>query len=294
MLHTYSDAELMLAPDGSIYHLRIHPEQLADTIILVGDPARVDLVAEHLTHVDPLANNREFRSVVGYSGTQRVNVVSTGIGAGCIDIVINELDALANINLKRRTANLHTRSLQFLRIGTSGALQPDIKTGSTLITSVSLAFDDLGQFYKRMKVVADADCQKRFAEHIHSDRVPQLPLPYCVSSAPNLVQRFAHLGELGLTFSMPGFYAPQGRMLRLEPYFPHFTQTAQTFTYNGLRAVNMEMESGSLNGLAAMLGHQSITFCTAINNRSQGNANVDYEQAMHNLVEAVVSKLGEK
>ena len=293
MLHLFSDAELMLAPDGSIYHLRMHPEQLADTIILVGDPARIDLVTEHLTRVEPLANNREFRSVSGFCGAQRINVVSTGIGAGCIDIVINELDALANINLKKRTTNLHTRSLQLLRIGTSGALQPDIATGTTLITSLSLAFDDLAYFYKRMQVVADDDCRNRFAEHIHSEHIPQLPLPYCVPSAPELVQRFAYLGELGLTFSMPGFYAPQGRMLRLEPYFPHFTQMAQTFTYKGLRAVNMEMESGSLNGLAAMLGHQSITFCTAINNRSHGNATTNYGQAMHSLVESVVSKLAE-
>ena len=291
MLHLFSDAELMLASDGSIYHLRMHPEQLADTIILVGDPARIDLVAEHLTRVEPLANNREFRSVVGFSGAQRINVVSTGIGAGCIDIVINELDALANINLKERMANSHTRCLQFLRIGTSGALQPDIATGTTLITSLSLAFDDLAYFYKPMKTVVDEDCRNRFAEHIHSDQIPQLPLPYCVPSSPELVQRFAHLGELGLTFSMPGFYAPQGRMLRLEPYFTHFTKMAQTFSYKGLRAVNMEMESGSLNGLAAMLGHQSITFCTAINNRSQGNATPNYEQAMHDLVDAVVSKL---
>lgn len=293
MLHLFSDAELMLASDGSIYHLRMHPEQLADTIILVGDPARIDLVAEHLTRVEPLANNREFRSVVGFSGAQRINVVSTGIGAGCIDIVINELDALANINLKERMANSHTRCLQFLRIGTSGALQPDIATGTTLITSLSLAFDDLAYFYKPMKTVVDEDCRNRFAEHIHSDQIPQLPLPYCVPSSPELVQRFAHLGELGLTFSMPGFYAPQGRMLRLEPYFTHFTKMAQTFSYKGLRAVNMEMESGSLNGLSAMLGHQSITFCTAINNRSQGNATPNYEQAMHNLVDAVVSKLAE-
>jgi len=293
MLHLFSDAELMLASDGSIYHLRMHPEQLADTIILVGDPARIDLVAEHLTRVEPLANNREFRSVVGFSGAQRINVVSTGIGAGCIDIVINELDALANINLKERMANSHTRCLQFLRIGTSGALQPDIATGTTLITSLSLAFDDLAYFYKPMKTVVDEDCRNRFAEHIHSDQIPQLPLPYCVPSSPELVQRFAHLGELGLTFSMPGFYAPQGRMLRLEPYFTHFTKMAQTFSYKGLRAVNMEMESGSLNGLAAMLGHQSITFCTAINNRSQGNATPNYEQAMHDLVDAVVSKLAE-
>jgi phosphorylase family protein len=293
MLHLFSDAELMLASDGSIYHLRMHPEQLADTIILVGDPARIDLVAEHLTRVEPLANNREFRSVVGFSGAQRINVVSTGIGAGCIDIVINELDALANINLKERMANSHTRCLQFLRIGTSGALQPDIATGTTLITSLSLAFDDLAYFYKPMKTVVDEDCRNRFAEHIHSDQIPQLPLPYCVPSSPELVQRFAHLGELGLTFSMPGFYAPQGRMLRLEPYFTHFTKMAQTFSYKGLRVVNMEMESGSLNGLAAMLGHQSITFCTAINNRSQGNATPNYEQAMHNLVDAVVCKLAE-
>lgn len=271
----------------------MHPEQLADTIILVGDPARIDLVAEHLTRVEPLANNREFRSVVGFSGAQRINVVSTGIGAGCIDIVINELDALANINLKERMANSHTRCLQFLRIGTSGALQPDIATGTTLITSLSLAFDDLAYFYKPMKTVVDEDCRNRFAEHIHSDQIPQLPLPYCVPSSPELVQRFAHLGELGLTFSMPGFYAPQGRMLRLEPYFTHFTKMAQTFSYKGLRVVNMEMESGSLNGLAAMLGHQSITFCTAINNRSQGNATPNYEQAMHNLVDAVVCKLAE-
>lgn len=293
MLHLFSDAELMLASDGSIYHLRMHPEQLADTIILVGDPARIDLVAEHLTRVEPLANNREFRSVVGFSGAQRINVVSTGIGAGCIDIVINELDALANINLKERMANSHTRCLQFLRIGTSGALQPDIATGTTLITSLSLAFDDLAYFYKPMKTVVDEDCRNRFAEHIHSDQIPQLPLPYCVPSSPELVQRFAHLGELGLTFSMPGFYAPQGRMLRLESYFTHFMKMAQTFSYKGLRAVNMEMESGSLNGLAAMLGHQSITFCTAINNRSQGNATPNYEQAMHDLVDAVVSKLAE-
>ena len=291
MRHTYSDAELMLASDGSIYHLRMHPEQLQDTVLLVGDPARIDLVAEHLTNVEPLANNREFRSIVGKHGSQRINVVSTGIGAGCIDIVVNELDALANIDLTTRTAKESTRTLALLRIGTSGALQPDIGTGSTLITAISLSFDNLAHFYAPMCDIVDNECRQRFAEHIHSELFPQLPLPYCVPSSLELVQRFRDLGELGLTLSMPGFYAPQGRTLRLAPYYSNFTETAQRFRYNGLRAVNMEMESGSLNGLASMLGHSSLTFCTAINNRAHGNAKPDYEKIMHCLVEAVVCRL---
>ncbi|MGP1363009.1 MAG: nucleoside phosphorylase [Bacteroides sp.] len=291
MLHLIPDAELMLAQDGSIYHLRMHPEQLTETIILVGDPGRVDLVAEHLTEVEPIANNREFRSIRAKKGDLPLNVVSTGIGAGCIDIVINELDALANINLKRRTTNLHTKSLRLVRIGTAGALQPDIETGTTLITAISLAFDNLALFYNRLPAIEDQDCKIRLSEHLHTEHLPQLPLPYCVPSARELTQKMASLGELGLTFSMPGFYAPQGRTLRLEPYVSHFTSTIQTFTYKGLRALNMEMESGSLNGLAAMLGHQAITLCTAINNRSHGNANTTYQQAMHNLVENVLSAL---
>lgn len=291
LLHKLSDAELMLAPDGSIYHLRLHPEQLSDTIVLVGDPARVALVGEHLTRVEPLADNREFRSLRGFRGETPITVLSTGIGAGCIDIVVNELDALANLDLKRRTVNHTTRSLRLIRLGTSGALQADIQTGSTLITALSLAFDDLGYFYARLPEVADADCLQRYTEHIHAERLPHLPLPYCVPSSSELAQRFKHLGELGLTFSMPGFYAPQGRTLRLSPYFGDAIPQAQKFVYKGLRALNMEMESGSLNGLAAMLGHEAITLCTAINNRSQGNASVDYAAAMHTLVEGVLSAL---
>ena len=291
MLRKYSDAELMLAPDGSIYHLRMHPEQLHDVVLLVGDPARIDLVAEHLSRVESLANNREFRSIVGYCGSQPINVVSTGIGAGCIDIVINELDSLANIDLTMRTTKERLRSLHLLRIGTSGALQPDIETGRTLITAISLAFDNLANFYAPFNEVTDNECKACFVQHAQYDTFPQFPMPYCVSSAVDLVQRFSGLGEVGLTFSMPGFYAPQGRALRLEPYRTHFIETAQNFSYKGLRAVNMEMESGALNGLAAMLGHKSITFCTAINNRSQGNANPNYAKAMHELVESVFSKL---
>lgn len=291
MSRTLTAAELMLAPDGSIYHLRLHPEQLSETVILVGDPGRVDLVTEHLERVESLAYHREFRSANGWRGHTRVTVLSTGIGAGCIDIVVNELDALANFDLANRTAVEKRRALNLIRLGTSGALQADTVTGSKLITALSLSFDNLGYFYDRLPEIVDRECQRRYAEHLGESHQESLPLPYCVGSSPALVERFRHLGEVGLTFSMPGFYAPQGRMLHLAPSFSSLLRSAQSFVYNELRSLNMEMESGSLNGLAAMLGHESITLCTAINNRSEGKASVNFEAAMHDLVEGVVGAL---
>ncbi len=290
-VHPISDAELMLAPDGSIYHLRMFPEQLTDTVLLVGDPARVDLVLEHLTRGEILASNREFRSARGYAGKLPVSVVSTGIGAGCIDIVLNELDALANLNFESRTPYTTPRSLDWIRIGTAGALQADTPTGTTLITAMALAFDDLAYFYKRLPDVEDLLCKSQFREFVQASTLEVLPTPYCVASDSTLLKKMAPLGEQGITFSMPGFYAPQGRQLRLEPQVANFAQIAQRFTYNGLRALNMEMESGALNGLAAMLGHRSVTLCTAINNRSKGQAKTDYLAMMHNLLEKVVDRL---
>lgn len=278
----FSAANLMLAPDGTIFHLRIPSSALPDTVVLVGDPSRVAQIANHLNRPVPIAANREFHSVLGAYKGHDILVLSTGIGAGCVDIAITELDVLANIDLDRGELRGQMRHLSLVRIGTSGALQEQVPNGSPIITQTSIGLDGLAYYYDEIQQVIDEELNRAIIAHF--DIHPPLPTPYSVPSNPTLLERLSPLGFVGITLSLPGFYGPQGRALRLAPSLSDIIKRATHFRYHNSLIANMEMESGSLNALAAMLGHKAVTICLAIDNRKEHSALTDYAKAMDTLI----------
>lgn len=282
-------SSLLINPDGSIYHLHLRPEQLEERILLVGDRSRSDLVAEHLNDPELLASNREYRAIRGFYNGQPLMVMSTGMGAGAVEIAVNELDALANIDFTTRTIRAMPRSLTMVRLGTSGALGKSVKPGEAIITALSLGFDSVPYFYADMGETLDRQAGERFAQHMGwSER---MPTPYAAPSTPELVAHFAALGHSGITLCCPGFFGPQARALRLQPALPDFIDQAVGFSYNGNPVLNMEMESAPINALARALGHRSVTICLAINNRVTQEVLEGQSEAMHALIERVLGKI---
>lgn len=279
----------MLAPDGSVFHLRMHPQSVAEHVILVGDPARVARVGEHLVDVQPLAANREFTSLSGKYRNTLFTVVSTGIGCGCVDIVLNELDALVNVDLALRVRNENLKSLKIVRIGTSGSLSDEIANGQAIITEYSIGMDALAWYYSALERFVHQPINQAFIQHLNL--TAPLPTPYTIPSDSQLVSILKPLGHSGITLSLPGFYAPQGRMLRLSPTMQNLVERAGRFHHSGLSLLNMEMESGALNALASMLGHQAITVCLAIDNRKKDSTRTDYSNDMDTLIEKTLQRL---
>lgn len=297
MVHTMDGGErvigasqLMLDAKGRVMHLAITPEVVGDTVILVGDPGRVRQVGEHLEGARVVGENREFITLLGSSRGENITVISTGIGVGCVDIVLNELDALVNIDLARRQTRGEHRALRLVRLGTCGALQPDVESGSILCTAISADCSSLGYYYEGVAGVENRACRQFLLEGL---RWPEgLNAPVCVPSSPVLLQKLGPVAvRKGITLSMPGFFAPQGRELRLGSRLSGAIRQVQGLEWNGLRVENMEMESGGLNLLAALLGHHAITLCVAINNRDAERTTVDYRGAMDGLIERVLGLL---
>lgn len=279
-----ADSDLILNGDGSIFHLHLFPEQVPETVILVGDPGRVAQVGQHLCNAEEVANAREFRAMLGIYHGARVLVQSTGIGAGCVDIVVNELDALVNIDLAARRCYAQTRRLRLVRIGTSGALHRDTANGEAIVTSLSIGFDSIPWLYAQGLQTFDEAAMQAFANAFASqDAQPPASL-YAVRSDERLVESLAPLGAKGLTFCCPGFYGPQLRQLRLEPANKTLLEVANRVVYHGERVLNMEMESAPLNALASMLGHSAVTITLAIDNRNAETVTVDYQAAMDSLI----------
>ena len=289
MQNPIAESTLMLAEDGSVFHLRLRPEWLTSTVILVGDPGRVQLVLGHLQQAELLAANREFHSGTGCYHGQRVLVVSHGIGAGCIDIVVNELDALANVDLTTRTLRAQPRQLRLVRLGTSGAVQPDLEPGNPIVSLVTAGFDTVPLLYRDSEAVRDALLERVLQEALGCARWGIAP--YAVPSSPGLQGCLPAGWARGITLTMPGFFGPQGRQLRLYPALENLLASSTQLIYNSMRILNMEMEAAPLNALARMLGHESITVALAINNRAQGVAKVDYQAAMEEMVEGVLRAL---
>lgn len=286
-------SELIINPDGSVFHLHLRPEQLVDRIILVGDPGRVDMVAGHFDTRDYTVQSREFRTIGGTVGGKRVMCTSHGIGPDNIDIVVTELDALANVDFATRQVRAEHRRLEMVRVGTSGALQPDIEAGQPVISARSVGFDGVLNFYAGRNSVCDRDYEEALCRHTGWD--PLWARPYVVSAGPELVSRIGRDDMmLGNTVTAVGFYGPQGREVRLPLAIPDINVRLASFRYGTERLTNYEMESAPLAGLAALLGHSAMTVCSIIANRANHAANPSYKGGMEQLVATVVSRFMEE
>jgi len=286
----FPPSELLINEDGSIFHLHLKPEQLADNVILVGDPGRVATVASYFDSQECSVSNREFKSITGTYKSKRITVVSTGIGTDNIDIVLNELDALANIDLEKRTEKSEFRQLNIVRIGTSGAMQPEIPLGSFLISEKSLGFDGLLSFYAGRDKVCDLDFEEAFKKHV--DWNPKLASPYVVDNDKELIERIGKNDMLkGVTISANGFYGPQGRVLRLDLHDSHLNDKIESFRHNGYKITNFEMESSAIAGLSKLMGHKAMTVCCIIANRRIESANTNYQPQIEKLIQLVLDRI---
>ncbi len=284
-------SELIINPDGSIFHLHLHPEQISDTIIMVGDPGRVETVSSFFSKKEFTVSNREFNTTTGIYNNKRITVLSTGIGTDNIDIVVNELDALANIDLKTRTVKETHKKLTLIRLGTSGALQSDIPLASHVLTEISVGFDGLLNFYANRDKVCELEMEQAFLKHTNWNS--QCAKPYFTKSSERLVNLFESFTIKGLTISAPGFYGPQGRVLRLPLADANLNEKIESFRYNDKKIANFEMESSAINGLSKLMGHESVTICTIIANRVIKDATKDYKPAIKNLIEQTLNKISE-
>ncbi|HEY5511046.1 MAG TPA: nucleoside phosphorylase [Prolixibacteraceae bacterium] len=283
-------SELILNPDGSIFHLHLQPEQLAENIILVGDPGRVKMIASFFDKLESQTENREFVSATGRYGSKRITALSTGIGTDNIDIVVNELDALVNIDLKTRQVKTEHKSLKIIRIGTSGGLQGDIPVNAFLASKKAIGFDGLLNFYEGRDEISDLPFEKAFKSYVGWNE--HLPSPYVVACDPALFNRLIDEEFTpGVTISAPGFYGPQGRELRLKIVDPQINDKIESFRFEDQRITNYEMECSAIYGLSRLLGHQSLTVCIIIANRVTKKANEDYKPVMAKLVKKVLDRI---
>jgi len=283
-------SELIINPDGSIFHLHLKPEQLADTVILVGDPGRVELIGKLLTDVEFQVQNREFVSTTGKFNNKRITVVSTGIGTDNIDIVVNELDALANIDLHTREIKPILRKLNLVRIGTSGGLQDYLGVNSFVISRKAIGFDGLLNFYANRDSVSDLEFEEAFK--LHTNWGKQLTSPYVVDCSEILFSKIHQDDTIaGVTISAPGFYGPQGRVLRLPLSDSRLNDKIESFMFDGHKITNFEMECSAIYGLSKLLGHEALTICLIIANRVKKEANANYHQSMETLIQLVLERL---
>ncbi|MFI3319457.1 MAG: nucleoside phosphorylase [Rikenellaceae bacterium] len=282
-------SELIINGDGTIFHLHLLPEQLADIVILVGDPGRVSLIASYFESRECEVGNREFVSVTGSYKGRRMTVLSTGIGIGNIDITVTELDALANIDFATRQLKPEFKQLTIVRLGTSGALQEDIKVGDMILAETSVGFDGLLGYYAGRDEVCDLAIEDAFVEAVGWS--PKAPRPYFVDGNKELGELFADFTTRGVTIASPGFYAPQGRWVRLQPADMDLNAKIEKFEWEGRKITNYEMESSVLAGLGALMGHRATTICTIIAQRVNLNACTDYKPFVTQMIEKTLDKL---
>ncbi|MEX0988227.1 MAG: nucleoside phosphorylase [Bacteroidales bacterium] len=283
-------SELVLTPDSEIYHLHLKPGDIGKTIFLVGDPGRVSLMSSFFDTVDTRIENREFVTHTGTYNNCRVSVISTGIGTDNIDIVINELDALVNIDLETRTVKPNFTQLNFIRLGTSGALHEDIEPGSVIVSEIAGGLDNLMHFYGSMKEVTEPHLAEAFHKHMQWSKSNSSP--YFVKASELLLNKVRNDSWFyGITLSAPGFYAPQGRSLRMKLYDDSYIDRVRSFRHEGYRINNFEMEGSALYGLSKTLGHQALTICIALANRISGKFVTDYEPFIKQLLEGVLKRI---
>lgn len=287
---TFAPSELIINEDGSIFHLHLTPQQIADKIMLVGDPGRVSLVASYFDEKEFEVESREFKTITGTYKGKRLTVLSTGIGCDNIDIVMNELDALANIDFETRTKKDEHRTLTLVRIGTCGGLQPNTPTGTYIASVKSIGFDGLLNFYAGRNEVCDLPLEEAFKAHMNWS--PLLAAPYVIDANAELIDRIAANDMVrGITIACGGFFGPQGRELRIPLADPKQNEKVESFVYQGLHITNFEMESSALAGLSALLGHKAMTCCMVIANRLAKEVNANYKNSINGLIELVLDRI---
>ena len=288
----YKPSELILNEDGSIFHLHLHPENLAKKIILVGDPERVNLIGRYLDRIEFEIQNREFHTITGTYRDKRVSVISTGIGCDNIDIVLTELDALTNIDLNKREDNLEQKSLDIVRIGTCGGLQAYTPVRAFICSDISIGFDGLLNFYQGRNAVCNLQLERKLIGHLGWTGNIGIPFPYAIHADNTLAECIAGDDMVhGITISCGGFYGPQGRQIRIPLADPHQNEKIISFEYNGLKVTNYEMESSAVAGLSKLLGHRAVTVCTVIANRVAGNSDTNYRQKIEELINIVLERI---
>ncbi|MFW5821473.1 MAG: nucleoside phosphorylase [Bacteroidota bacterium] len=293
MAEELTNSELILNPDGSIYHLKIKNEHVADTVILVGDPGRVEILSSYFDETEFKIENREFVTHTGYYKGKRLTAISTGIGTDNIDIVLNELDAVINIDLKNRKIRENKRALNIIRIGTTGGLQEELGVGSFVLSRVAAGFDGLIHFYRDGFSICDEKIEKAFVTH--TEWFDKRPVPYFVRSDDHLFEILNNKDVFsGITLSSPGFYGPQGRRLRLPVTDPRLNDKMHNFRYDGMRITNYEMESSALFGLSALLGHHAVSICAVIANRITREFVKDHKAVIRELIEFTLKQISGK
>ena len=288
----FEESELIINPDGSVFHLHVRPEDLADKVILVGDPGRVELVASHFATKECNIESREFHTITGTYNGKRIMVTSTGIGCDNIDIVMNEIDALANIDFNTRTEKEKIRQLDIVRIGTCGGLQPYTPVGTFICSEKSIGFDGLLNFYEGRNAVCDLAMERALLNHLGWTGNMCAPAPYIIDADTELVERIADKDMVrGVTIACGGFFGPQGRQLRIPLTDPKQNEKIEKFEYNGLKITNFEMESSALAGLARLMGHKATTCCMVIANRVAKEANTGYKNQIDDLIKIVLNRI---
>ena len=286
----FPESELIINADGSCFHLHLKPEQLADKVILVGDPGRVNTVAKHFEEIECEVSSREFHTITGYYQGKRITVQSHGIGCDNLDIVVTELDSLANIDYTTRTEKDEHRTLTMVRIGTCGGLQPYTPVGTFVASVKSIGFDGLLNFYAGRNEVCDLQMEEAFKKHMEWN--PIKGSPYVSIANPELLNKIA--GEdmvRGYTISCGGFYGPQGRQIRIPISDPNQNEKVESFEYDGMKVCNFEMESSALAGMASLLGHEAMTCCMVIANRYAQKMNTEYKNSIDTLIKLVLDRI---
>ena len=292
MKEYFAPSELIINEDGSVFHLHLKPEQLADKVILVGDPGRVALVASHFDTKECEVESREFKTITGSYKGKRITATSTGIGCDNIDIVMNELDALANIDFSTRYEKENLKSLEIVRIGTCGGLQPYTPVGTFICSEISVGFDGLLNFYEGRNAVCDLPLERALLNHLGWRGNMCAPAPYAIHANSEMVERIAAKDMVrGITVACGGFFGPQGRKLRVPLADPHQNEKIESFEYQGRRITNFEMESSALAGLARLQGHKATTVCIVIANRVAKEANTGYKNQIDDLIKLVLERI---
>lgn len=286
-MHIIAETELILTPENKIYHLNLSKDEIANDIILVGDPERVSVVSNKFESIEHKIQNREFVTHTGILNGKRISVIATGIGPDNIDIVVNELDALVNIDFKTRTINKKKKTLNLIRLGTSGGLQKDIEVDSFLASSFGLGLDNIAHFYESEEII-EQKMSSKYKQHANWPE--NLSNPYIVKASDNLLSLFPDVKK-GITATAPGFYGPQGRTLRLNPYITNLHEKMESFNYKENRITNFEMETSALYYLGKSLGHNTLTICAIIANRLTKEYSKDYKKTVEKMIDLVLKRI---
>ncbi|MDR4987260.1 MAG: nucleoside phosphorylase [Bacteroidales bacterium] len=288
-MRTFKESELIINQDGSIYHLKLRPEHIADTLLIVGDQGRVPMISKYFDSVEHKIQNREFLTHTGYLGKKRLTVLSTGIGTDNIDIVLNEIDAAVNIDLEQRVVKERHTTLDIIRLGTTGALQADIPVDSMVASAFGLGFDGLMHFYSYDTSLEEQEMADAFVRHVNWNE--KLPYPYIFSASPQLLQKVAGTLTQGITGTANGFYGPQGRELRIPTAYPELNRLIESFEYQGHRVTNFEMETSALFALGKVLKHNTLTVCNVIANRARKEYSKDAKKSIDQMIRYVLEKI---